>query len=97
MDKIAEAIKNHRYLEFNYEGHVRRVVPYAFGRSVSKGTNVMRALQLSGGSVSGKNDFPKLFAIDEISELRILDDIFSLIPLGYKKGDKHINPILGEL
>lgn len=97
VNEIIAAIKNHQYLEFQYEGHFRKVVPFAYGGQVTTHNKVMRALQVAGSSSSGKFDFPKLFDVNKISSLRVLEEAFSGIPVGYEKGDKHINPIECEL
>jgi hypothetical protein len=94
---IRLAIKNHQYIEFEYEGHPRKVIPYAYGNHATTHKKVMRGLQVGGSSSSGKFDFPKLFEVDKISHLRVLEEVFQEVPLGYRKGDEHIKPIEYEL
>jgi len=93
---ICTAIQNHNYIEFQYEGHARKVIPYAHGNHATTRNNVMRGLQVAGSSASGKFDFPKLFEIDKITNLHVLEEAF-VIPAGYRKGDEHISPIHCEL
>ena len=93
---ICSAIKNHQYIDFNYEGHHRKVIPFAVGSHATTGNQVMRGLQVAGTSSSGKFDFPKLFEVGKISSFRILDEQFD-VPSRFEKGDEHINPISCEL
>jgi hypothetical protein len=97
MNEIIVAIKNHQYLEFQYEGYARKVIPFAYGNHITTHKKVMRALQVAGGSSSGKFDFPKLFEVSKISNPRVLDEIFEEIPARYQKGDDHISPVEHEL
>jgi len=81
---------------FEYEGYKRQVIPFAYGRHASTKNEVMRGLQTAGGSKSGKYDFPKMWSVDEMTNIRILDETFE-IPVRYEKGDKGIDPIVAEL
>ncbi|NCU31136.1 hypothetical protein EOL73_04215 [Candidatus Saccharibacteria bacterium] len=94
---ICLAIKNHNYLEFLYEGYARKVIPFAHGLHAKTRTGVMRGLQVGGASKSGKFDVPKLFETEKMSNIIILEELFANLPDGYKKDDKHINPIECQL
>jgi hypothetical protein len=94
---ICSAIKNHQYIEFQYEGHHRKVIPYAYGSHVTTKNKVMRGLQIAGSSSSGKFDIPKLFDVDKILSLKVLEETFKEIPEEYRQGDEHIYPIVCEL
>jgi len=96
MDAVLEAINNHKYLEFQYEGYPRKVIPFAYGGHASTHNKVMRGLQVAGGSASGKYDFPKLWTVDQMTSLKVLDETFE-IPERYQKGDENISPIDAEL
>lgn len=93
---ICSAINKQHYIEFRYEGHLRKVIPSAHGNQISTHSKVIRGLQVAGTSASGKFDFPKLFEVDKVSGLRIVEERFE-VPPRYKKGDKHISPIHCEL
>ncbi len=93
---ICSAIKSHQYIEFQYEGHPRKVIPFAVGSHSTTGNHVMRGLQVAGGSTSGKFNFPKLFETSKISGFKILNEQFD-IPERFEKGDERINPIACEL
>lgn len=94
---ICSAIKNHNYVEFQYKGYARKVIPFAYGRHAKTRAGVMRGLQVGGASKSGKFDVPKLFETEKISGLTILEEVFANLPDGYRKDDKHINPIECQL
>lgn len=93
---ICLAIKNRQYIEFKYDGHPRRVVPFATGSHATTGTPVMRGLQVAGSSASGKFDFPKLFELGKMTDFKILDEHFEM-PERFEEGDDHIDPIECEL
>lgn len=93
---ICSAIKNHQYVEFHYDGHPRKVIPFAAGSHATTGTPVMRGLQVAGSSSSGKYDFPKLFELSKMTSFSILNEHFE-VPERFEKGDDHIDPITCEL
>lgn len=96
MTAIITAINNRQYLEFQYEGYPRKVIPFAYGSHATTHNKVMRGVQVAGGSASGTYDTPKLWTVDEISNVNILDETFE-VPGRYQKGDKGIDPIEAEL
>lgn len=96
MTAIVTAINNHQYLQFTYEGHYRKVIPFAYGDHITTHNKVMRGLQVAGSSSSGKFDFPKLFSVSEMTGVQVVDETFE-IPSHYSKGDKAISPIEAEL
>ena len=96
MIDIVNAINNCKILEFEYEGHLRKVIPFAYGSHVTTHNKVLRALQIAGTSESGKFDFPKLFNVEGITDIKVLDEAFE-VPDRYTKGDKAISPVEAEL
>lgn len=96
MKAIVTSINGHHYLEFDYEGYPRKVIPFAYGNHISTRNKVMRALQVAGSSSSGKFDFPKLFTVDEMSNVIVSAETF-VAPESYTKNDSHISPIDVEL
>lgn len=92
MNEIINAIKNHNYLEFTYEGLHRKAIPFAIGTHITTGNKTMRALQVAGSSASGKFDFPKLWTVNDMHSVRTLEEKFD-IPDRYQSGDDHLNPI----
>ena len=75
---ICEAIRKKLLLEFRYGGLPRVVEPYIHGIS-NRGTEVLRAVQVGGSSNSGGFGYGKLWALEEITALRITATVF--IPL----------------
>jgi len=72
---ICSAISTRSVIGFDYDGYPRIVEPHCHGVS-SKGKEVMRGFQTSGGSESGEFYGWKLFDVAKISDLRILDETF---------------------
>jgi hypothetical protein len=76
---ICEAIRKRLLLEFRYGGLPRVVEPYILGIS-ARGTEVLRAVQVGGSSNSGGFGYGKLWAVDEITALRITTESFPADP-----------------
>lgn len=72
---ICEAIRACRLLEFAYADHARIVEPYCHGLS-KQGVEMLRAVQVGGSSTSGGFGFGKLWRVDAIRELRLLNQHF---------------------
>lgn len=94
--KIISAIENMNVIEFHYNGHWRVVEPHAYGVT-PKGNEVLRAYQKDGTSDSGKVPDWRLFSVNKIEGLKIIDDTFSKPRLGYKVGDSAMSEIYCEL
>ena len=75
VELICEAIRERALLEFVYHDRWRVVEPYCCGRS-TRGVDVLRAVQVRGASASGGLGFGKLWTVAEISDLRMLDEVF---------------------
>jgi hypothetical protein len=84
VELICKAIRKRALLEFVYHNRRRVVAPYCCGAS-SRGGDVLRAVQVRGGSASGGMGFGKLWTIAEIADLRMLDEVFT-------PGDPDYNP-----
>jgi len=81
---ICEAIRTRSVLEFEYHGLPRVVAPYCHGVS-RRGVEVLRAVQLRGGSSSGALGIGKLWRVTEMIGLRLLGEHFT-------PDDPHYNP-----
>ena len=94
-DLIYKAIKEMRRLKINYKGEDWRVIePHCFGYD-RKGSKKLRAYQISGYSESGNSEGWKLFNIDDINDVEILNEQFNEPRLGYNQnGDRHIPNII---
>lgn len=75
-----------------YNRHSRKVEPYCYGVS-TKGKELLRAFQISGGSSSNISKGWKLFSVTEISNLKVLDGIFQKIRYGYNPKDSAMSRI----
>ena len=75
--EICDAIRRVARLEFTHKGHYRVVEPYCHGIS-TKGNEVLRAIQVRGSSSEERPGFKggKLWDVQEMSELRVLDEPF---------------------
>jgi hypothetical protein len=80
---ICEAIRRRALLGFTYHGRLRVVAPYCYGVS-TRGTEVLRAIQVRGVSSSGFG-FGKLWAVSDMVDVHILDETFT-------PNDPHYNP-----
>ena len=97
-DLICKAIKEMRRLKINYKGEGWRIIePHCFGYD-KRGCKKLRAYQVSGYSESGKSEGWKLFNVDEIEEIEILDEHFDEPRPKYNPyGDKHIPNIICKI
>jgi hypothetical protein len=89
---ICEAIDKFLRLEFSHRGHWRVVEPYCHGVS-TQGNEVLRAIQVRGTSNKGGLGIGKLWAIDEIHELRLLDEAFVPNDPNYNPNDSAMRQI----
>lgn len=72
---ICEAIRDKRLLQFDYRGLQRIVAPYCHGTS-TRGTEVVRAVQVRGASSAGGYGFGKLWTVADIAHPVVLDESF---------------------
>ncbi|HEY2794119.1 MAG TPA: hypothetical protein VGJ28_17270 [Micromonosporaceae bacterium] len=94
---IGIAIRTCHRLSFIYRGLPRIVNPERLGRSTT-GVMRLRAVQVGGESASGRygGSAPKLFDVDLMSEVTVLDGVFR-IPRQYQRGDDAFTHIDIEL
>jgi hypothetical protein len=89
---ICEAIRKRALLEFHYHDRPRVVAPYCHGIS-TRGLEVLRAIQVRGGSVSGGLGFGKLWIVSEMVDVRLLDEIFAPDDPNYNPNDSGMKQI----
>jgi hypothetical protein len=92
VELICEAIRKRTLLEFRYHDRLRVVAPYCCGVS-SRGSNVLRAVQVRGESASGGLGFGKLWTVAEIADLRVLDEPFRPDDPDYNPRDRAMTRI----
>ncbi len=95
-NKICIAINSYKLLEFYYNGYCRVVEPFTFGIS-TKGNDVLSAFQVRGESESDNRPMWRLFDLEKIENIQILDEKFSGYREGYRKGDSRMNRIYCEI
>ncbi len=93
---IAKAIQNHNLLSFSYDGFARQVEPHCLGID-KKGHPSLRAYQVAGGSESGEYIGWKMFHVNEMQNLVVLEKTFQNPRQGYKRGDKDMVSIQAEV
>lgn len=81
---ICEAIRRRSRLEFEYRGLHRVVEPYCHGFS-TRGLESLRAVQVGGGSSSGKYGYGKLWTVSEMVTPRLTN-------VAFLPKDPHYNP-----
>jgi predicted DNA-binding transcriptional regulator YafY len=91
---ICTAIHEHRRLRFEYGGGTRFVDPYAYGACETH--ELLRGYQVSGFSHSREAGW-KLFRVEEISNLAILDEHFSEVHAGYMRNDPCLEVVYSEV
>ncbi len=96
MDDIfCEAIKSQKRVRIVYDGTKRVIEPHTLGYD-KNGNLKVRASQAGGYSESGNYDL-KLFIIDKISDIKLLDENFGINSY-YKSGtDKGIPEIICQI
>lgn len=94
---IIDAIEQRRVIELDYHPGIRFVEPHTYGIS-SDGNGLLRAYQTAGESASGEHVNWKLFRVDRIASLRVLDDSFDGPRPSYRRGDSAMkNGIFAQL
>ena len=88
--RICEAIQEQKFLQIYYEDGYRIVEPHAYGEN-TKGHELLRAYQVQGSSESGEYRGWKLFRIDEMHSIHVLNDNFDGPRQGYRRDDSALN------
>lgn len=84
--RIVSAIENRQLIGLDYEPGERIIEPHAYGLSRDM-NELLRAYQVSGASASGEHEHWKLFRVDRIRSLTVLDEQFPSSRPGYRSGD----------
>lgn len=95
LSKLQTAVVDRKVLSFEYDGKPRLVEPHAVGRN-KVGAPVLRGFQVGGESASNRTRW-KLFTVEKMVDVMIVD-ITSYAPRsGYKAGDTAMSEILAQL
>jgi predicted DNA-binding transcriptional regulator YafY len=88
---LVRAIEQKQRLRFSYNGRTRVVEPQCYGIG-TRGTELLRAHQLSGGQ-----EREPLFDVSRIVDLQALDELFVRPGPHYKKDDSAMRTIFSQL
>jgi hypothetical protein len=94
--QIKTAIQNKQLLSFSYDGFPRTVEPHTYGLD-KKGHPALRAYQIKGGSESGEYIGWKIFHVNEIHNLSVLQEHFAHARSDYKRNDSFFYSINAQL
>lgn len=94
-DIICEAIKSQKRIKVVYEGTERVIEPHTFGLD-KLGNAKIRASQASGYSESGNLNL-KLFIVDKISDIKLLNENFEVNSFYRHGSDKGIPEIISQI
>lgn len=89
---VCEAIRRRHLLQFEYHGLQRVVAPYCHGIS-TRGTEVLRAVQVRGESSSGGFGFGKLWTVADIRDAQVLPESFAPDDPDYNAADSAMQRI----
>jgi hypothetical protein len=84
---ICRAIREHRVIEFYYDGGLRTAEPHCYGVS-RQGNELLRAYQTAGYSESGQVVGWKLLRMDQLSQLVLAAERFADPRPQYNPNDK---------
>ena len=71
---IIEAIETKKMLQFNYHGYERIVEPHVYG--TKNGKDALQSYQVSGKSSSGGLPQWRRFFLDDLHDIKILNESF---------------------
>lgn len=92
---VCNAIANKRLIRFMYKDDLRIAEPHCCGKN-SKGIDLLRAYQTRGGSNSDEMGW-KLFTLDKMENLALLDETFDGPRPDYVRGDSQMQFIYQQL
>ena len=95
--RMIVAFSNQRQVAFDYDGKLRIVEPHALGTSTKDGEFLLRAYQIAGESRSGEAEGWRLFRLEKITNIRVLDTASQAPRPGYVEGDRQMAETLVEL
>ena len=92
---LSKAVTDRKVVAFDYDEQPRLVEPHALGVN-KKGQFVLRAFQVTGGSATESVAW-KLFTVEKMVNVQVLDLQSHAPRPGYKVGDRAMVTVLAEL
>lgn len=90
------ALKSGVRIRFQYSGQERVAEVHTVGFS-KKNAPIMRAWQVRGGSQSGNPTSWRVFNLDEVRDVQVLEEKSEAPRQGYRRGDSSVDRIVCEL
>jgi predicted DNA-binding transcriptional regulator YafY len=90
---LRKAIHEHKVIRFEYEGAVRTVEPYTYGRLKTTENLMVSGFFVDGFSKSAKGQGWRLYSIAKITNLCITDVSFLPNRDGYNREDSRMGEI----
>lgn len=94
-ETLSAAINGRKLLKFQYDDLDRLVEPHAVGLNKT-GSLMLRGYQVTGESATDPRAW-KLFTVEKIVNLEVMDFTFAGPRDGYRAGDRAMTTILAEL
>lgn len=91
--KLCNAIKEKKQAKISYKGHERIINPHLIGIHKDTGNKVLRAFHVKGYSSSGDKPGWRLFSINKIVNVQVLDTNFQT-QQGYNPNNKVISEFI---
>jgi predicted DNA-binding transcriptional regulator YafY len=90
--RICEAIRNKQLIQFRYDGLIRIVEPHLLGETTA-GNDALSAYLVRGYTESDRRPYWRLYKLDEMSAIVILDETFEGPRKGYNSNDTRMTRI----
>ncbi len=94
---IIRAIQMKRVISFFYKEGNRTVEPFLIGYHKDTGNLTLRAYFIEGHSKSGRYNTWKLYTVEDIEDIRLLDESFSGRRENYNPEDKMMSSIVAKV
>ena len=96
--QLVFAINSRNRVKFKYDGELRTVEPYRYGRSMKGDKDLLRGYQLINHAHPLEQKGWRLFDVSGISGIEILNDHITTLQSDYGFGDKQmLSPYFAEI
>lgn len=97
IEMLSKAIKERRLVKFVYEGEIRIVEPFTLG-VIRKSNKLSISAYIIDGFSKSKNPSPwRLYHLNKITQLEILEFEAECYREGYKESDSRMSEIICEV